>query len=124
MTIGSEQVFATEQNRSMEQVESMRDRNYSGMSADKLREVSQEFESLFVNELFKSMRNTVPKDEWLDGGLKQDIFEDMLYSEYAKMTSKAGGIGLSDMVYDFLSRSYSNNSATPPAPVPGTDREA
>jgi Rod binding domain-containing protein len=36
--------------------------------------------------------------------MKQDIFEEMLYSEYAKMTSQAGGIGLSDRVYDFLNR--------------------
>lgn len=124
MNIGTEQVFATEQNRSMDQIEGLRTRDFQNMDKDKLREVSQEFESLFVNEMFKSMRKTVAKDAWLDGGLKQDIFEDMLYSEYAKMTSKAGGIGLGDMVYDFLNRSYGDNSATTTNPVPGIDREA
>ncbi len=124
MNIGTEQVFATEQNRSLEQIESFRGRDYRNMDKDKLREVSQEFESLFINELFKSMRKTIAKDEWLDGGLKQDIFEDMLYSEYAKMTSEAGGIGLGDMVYDFLSRSYGNNSAETVNPIQGIDREA
>lgn len=102
MQIGSEQVFASKENSSMEQMNIYKNRNYKNMDDKKLKEVSQEFEAIFINQLFKSMRNTVPKSEWLDGGLKQDIFEDMLYDEYAKNISKAGGIGLGDMVYKYL----------------------
>lgn len=64
--------------------------------------VSREFESLFINQLFKSMRKTIQKSDWLNGGLKQEFFEDMLYEEYSKKIAHAGGIGLGDMVYKFL----------------------
>ncbi|MEJ5284532.1 MAG: rod-binding protein [Brevinematia bacterium] len=64
--------------------------------------VSREFESLFINQLFKSMRKTIQKSDWLNGGLKQEFFEDMLYEEYSKKIAHSGGIGLGDMVYKFL----------------------
>lgn len=102
MKIGNEQVFATRENSKMNKLKSYSNRDYSKMSDKRTREVSQEFEALFINELFKSMRKTVGKDKWLHGGLKQDIFEDMLYSEYAKESSRQGGIGLGKMVFDYL----------------------
>ncbi len=102
MEIGSESLFTASENMKSDQLRSYEKKNYKGMDDKKLKEVSQEFESLFINQLFKSMRSTVPKDEWLNGGLKQDIFEDMLYNEYSKNISKSGGIGLGDMVYKYL----------------------
>lgn len=102
MQIGSESLFSASENLGSMKLDSLEKRNYRGMDEKKIKETSQEFESLFIEQLFKSMRSTVPKDEWLNGGLKQDIFEDMLYGEYSKMISKSGGIGLGDMVYKFL----------------------
>ena len=102
MQIGSESVFAGRQNMETMKLDAYRRMPYKNMDDKKLREVSREFESIFVNQLFKSMRSTFPKDELLDGGMRKDIFEDMLYDEYAKKVSHAGGIGLGDMVYRFL----------------------
>lgn len=73
--------------------------------------VSREFESIFINLLFKSMRKTVQKSDWLNGGLKEEIFNDMLDYEYSRMIAHSGGIGLGDMVYRFLISV--NNSQTP-----------
>ncbi|MCX7820329.1 MAG: rod-binding protein [Brevinematales bacterium] len=70
--------------------------------------VSREFESLFINQLFKSMRKTIQKSDWLNGGLKQEFFEDMLYEEYSKKIAHSGGIGLGDMVYKFLISNQNN----------------
>ena len=102
MEIGGENLFSAGQNIESARINSIEKRNYKGMNEKKIKETSQEFESLFIEQLFKSMRSTVPKDEWLNGGLKQDIFEDMLYGEYSKLISKSGGIGLGDMVSKFL----------------------
>ncbi len=102
MQIGSESLFSARESMENGRIDTLGKRNYKGMDEKKIRETSSQFESLFIEQLFKSMRNTVPKDEWLNGGLKQDIFEDMLYSEYSKLISKSGGIGLGDMVYKFL----------------------
>lgn len=86
----------------MQGIENLAHRDPSTFSEKDLRNTSREFESLFVQQLYKSMRKTVPKDKWLNGGLKQDIFQDMLYEQYAKETSQAGGLGLGDMVYRYL----------------------
>ncbi len=58
-----------------------------------------EFESLFIKQMLNSMRATVPKDGLLDGGLGRDIFEDMLYDEYAKKMAETAQFGLSDTIY-------------------------
>ncbi len=102
MELGSESMFSARENMETGRIESLGKTNYKGMDEKKIKETSSQFETLFIEQLFKSMRSTVPKDEWLNGGLKQDIFEDMLYSEYSKLISKSGGIGLGDMVYKFL----------------------
>lgn len=59
----------------------------------------QEFESIFVNMMLKEMRKTVDKSGLIDGGQAEDIFQDMLYDEYAKDMTKAAGFGLSDQIY-------------------------
>ena len=70
---------------------------------DRLREVSQEFEALFVEQMLDSMRETINKEhDILDGGMAQGIFEDMLYQEYARIMAKTGSLGLADLVYQDL----------------------
>ncbi len=65
-----------------------------------------EFESLFVNIMLKSMRDTLNKeDNLLDGGQAEEIFSDMLYSEYSKSISKNSRLGLADSIYLELVRS-------------------
>lgn len=63
-----------------------------------------EAESLFVGKMLKEMKSTVHKSEWLHGGYAEDIFEDMLYDEYALNMSKNSNFGMAKMLYDELSR--------------------
>ncbi len=58
-----------------------------------------EFEALFIKQLLTAMRETVPKDGLLDGGMGRDIFEDMLYDEYAKKMAQTASFGLADTIY-------------------------
>jgi flagellar protein FlgJ len=102
MQIGNESVFATRENAKMDKIQSYAKMDLKNAGDKKLREVCQEFESIFIYEMFKSMKQTLGDDRWLHGGFQQDVFEDMLYSEYAKESSKQGGIGLADLVYEFL----------------------
>ncbi len=70
----------------------------------KLWEACIEIESLFVAKMFKEMRSTVNKTEWLSGGFAEEIFEDMLYDEYALQMSKNSTLGMAKMAYDEMSR--------------------
>ncbi len=71
-----------------------------GQDPEALRSAAREFESLFLHQLFKSMRQTVLKDEdsLLDAGMGGEMFTDMLDMEYAKQSAGQGGIGLAEIV--------------------------
>ena len=68
-----------------------------------LREVSRQFEALFIEQILEGMRKTVDTSHNpLKGGLAQDVFEDMLYREYAQLISKTGSLGIAELVYGEL----------------------
>ncbi|MGL4367423.1 MAG: rod-binding protein [Brevinemataceae bacterium] len=70
-----------------------------------LKEVAQEFESLFIEMMFKEMNKTIKKSQFSGAGSPgYDIFNDMLQTEYAKETSKTGGFGLASMITESLRR--------------------
>jgi peptidoglycan hydrolase FlgJ len=61
----------------------------------------QDFEALFVKQMLDAMRKTVDKSNDMLGGtgMGQDVFEGMLYDEYAKKMSQTAGFGLAEMIY-------------------------
>lgn len=65
----------------------------------KLYEACQDFEALFIKQMLNSMRKTVNKTGMMQGGMAEDVFEDMLYDEYAKTMSRTARLGLSDLIY-------------------------
>jgi len=70
----------------------------------KLKEATIDFETLFIKQMLNSMKKTVNKSGLLDGGMGQEIFEDMLYDEYAKKIANTANLGISDMMFQQLSR--------------------
>jgi flagellar protein FlgJ len=45
------------------------------------------------------MRKSVSKTGLMDGGMAEEIFEDMLYDEYAQKMAETGSFGIADMIY-------------------------
>lgn len=77
-----------------------------GPSRDSQKELKRavaDFESLFINQMFKSMRETIGKSELFHGGKAEDIYTSMLDTELSKNMAQAGGIGLADMLLRQLS---------------------
>ncbi len=65
-----------------------------------LYKASQDFEALFIKQMLDSMRKTIHKEnDLLNGGLGQDVYEDMLYDEYAKKMAATAQFGLADTIY-------------------------
>jgi Rod binding domain-containing protein len=69
----------------------------------KLYRACQEFEAIYIKQMLNVMRKTVNRSGLLDGGFAQEVFEDMLYDEYAKKMAEHAGFGLSDSLYRQLS---------------------
>ena len=71
----------------------------------KLKKACSDLEAVFVSMMFKQMRNTVQKSGLFDGGMAEEVYEDMLYDKYAEEVSKGSGTGLGDLLYRQLSKS-------------------
>lgn len=69
----------------------------------KLYDASVEFESIFVKMMLKEMKTSIHKSNLISGGHAEEIFEDMLYDEYAKNISKNDSMGIAEQVYSSLS---------------------
>lgn len=66
---------------------------------DPLYQACQDFESVFVSYLLKSMRKTVPKTDLMNGGTQGDMYLSMMDDEIARAVTKGPGIGLAAAIY-------------------------
>jgi len=64
-------------------------------TAAKVRKAAEDFESIFLEIVMKSMRDSVQKSGLIDGGNAEDIYRSMLDSEYSKVLAAQRNTGLS-----------------------------
>ena len=57
-----------------------------------------EFQSLFVEMMLKSMRDTVNQDKLTGGGHGEEVYGSLLDREYASAVSRRGGLGLAEII--------------------------
>ena len=86
-------------------LERMRSRSKFGQvgSEKEMEKVARDFESVFVNKLFESMRKGVPKSGLLDSSAMK-MYQSMMDQEMAKLMSVRKGMGIGAMVYKDLSQ--------------------
>ncbi len=70
---------------------------------NELQKACSELESIFIFQLLKTMRATIPKSGFIDGGRAEEIYTSMLDSEISKNVSGATGMGLASVMYEQLS---------------------
>jgi flagellar protein FlgJ len=68
-----------------------------------LRKAAEQFEALFIQEMLKTMRQTVEKDE-NNTSAHMETYESMLDRELALQMSKRGTVGVADMLVAHLER--------------------
>jgi len=70
----------------------------------KLYELCSDLETFMIKNLIKSMRSTVQKTNLIDTGFAGEMYEDMLYDEYAKSFAKNANFGFAEMAYKELNK--------------------
>lgn len=85
----------------------------SDKDKSRLKEVCQDFESVFLNMMLQSMRATVPKSDFLGRSSGKEIFESLLDQETSKNMAKAGGVGLAEILYKQLNSDNAPNGKKP-----------
>jgi Rod binding domain-containing protein len=71
---------------------------------EQIKKVAKEFESIFTSIMLRSMRNTVGENPLMPTSFGEEVYTDMLDSEYAKMISNNATLGLSDLIIKELER--------------------
>jgi flagellar protein FlgJ len=66
----------------------------------RLRESSREFEAIFVMEMLKAMRKTIPEGGLFEKDTATEIYEEMLDTERARAIAAGDGIGLGKAMYE------------------------
>jgi len=65
-----------------------------------LKKACEGFESYFLQIMFREMRKpSLHVGDMFEKSNAEEIFEDMLFEEYSKLSAARGGIGLADMMY-------------------------
>jgi peptidoglycan hydrolase FlgJ len=79
---------------------------------DRLDKACADFEAIFVQQLFKTMRASVPASELFNGGRAEEIYTSMLDQQVSeKMAHGHQGIGLADQMRNKLMRYKATESA-------------
>lgn len=83
----------------------------------KLRETAGQLEGLFVQQLFKAMRETVPTgDGIVSGGAGEDMFTGLMDQHLAADTPNQWGSGIAEALY----RQMRGQTAPAPSVLPGS----
>ncbi len=72
-----------------------------------LKKAVTEFESLFIYQMLKAMRESIPKSGLLGNSREEEIYKSMLDQEMAKNLTGKGGVGLSELLLKQLSSKHS-----------------
>jgi flagellar protein FlgJ len=70
----------------------------------KAKAAAQDFESMFLNNMFQPMQNGIVGDGPFGGSGALKVWRSFMTDQYAKSFSKAGGIGIANGVYQELLR--------------------
>lgn len=110
-------------NKSVDEAESFKkalEKAKNSNDDEALKKVCEEFESIFVNMMFKTMNESSGFDEGEDALIEKSygrgIFEDMRDEELSKKIAKGGGIGIGDMMYKQLKK-YTAPTEEPTTPT-------
>ncbi|MFB6260383.1 MAG: rod-binding protein [Thiohalorhabdaceae bacterium] len=101
---------------------------------EKLKGLSQEFESLFLSQMFSAMRDTIPEGEGVvDTGNAGEMYQDLFDRQVASMGTDGGGMGVGKALYAYLEQgmaepdsdqSGASDQEQPVGDPPALDRQA
>lgn len=107
ISIGSGSIFNTastpiQNNMETSNLESTLSSNLSNATDEELMDVCKNFESYFIEQVFKEMKNTVLKAD--DENEYEEYFGDMLTEQYASEATANSGLGIAQMLYESMKR--------------------
>lgn len=80
----------------------------SKASDEQLMDVCKQFESYFLEQIFKEMKKTVPEEEYSTAGLstRMDFFGDQAIQALAAESTEQNQLGLAQSLFEQMKRNY------------------
>lgn len=102
-------MYANAANQSANKLQSQLDgKDYAKASDAELMDACKQFEAYFIEQMYKGMLKTIPKNEETSHytSTLMDYYQDQMVQSVAKETSNQSGLGLAQMLYEQLKRNY------------------
>lgn len=104
------QEYLTKQaeNAQTEKVKDTLSRDYAAATEAELMDACKQFEAYFLEQVFKQMEKTIPKNEETSGPTSTlvDYFKDAARQEMAAQSTEQGSLGIAQMLYEQMKRNY------------------
>jgi flagellar protein FlgJ len=84
-----------------------------GVEPEKLKKACTEFEALFIQEILKFMRQTIPQSGLAGPGAGKEVYQSLLDQELSKSLAKKGGLRIGEMVYRQMVRKEEKKTPSP-----------
>lgn len=95
---------------SADKISNLSNADMAGKTDDELMEACKEFESYFLEQVFKEMEKTVSifKDDEDEGSTAQlvNYFKETTLTELASQSTDQNSLGLAQMLYEQMKRNY------------------
>ncbi len=95
-------------NQSSVKLENKLNGDLTKVSDDELMDACKQFEAYFVEQMFKSMMKTVPKNEEMSASTSTltDFYKDEMLRELAADSTETNSLGLAQTLYEQMKRNY------------------
>ena len=95
-------------NQAVESVKNNLSSVNSSTSDEELMDACKQFESYFVEQMFKEMWKTVPETEYSSGSTNSMVsfYKDEMIKTIAEDSTEQNGLGLAQMLYEQMKRNY------------------
>ena len=95
-------------NESTAKLENKLNTDMTQATDDELMDACKQFEAYFLEQMFKSMVKTIPKNEEMSGSSSalMDYYTDEMVQELASESTEQNSLGLAQMLYEQMKRNY------------------
>lgn len=95
-------------NESAAKLENKLNTDMTQATDDELMDACKQFEAYFLEQMFKAMVKTIPKNEEMSGSTSalMDYYTDEMVQELASDSTEQNSLGLAQMLYEQMKRNY------------------
>ncbi len=109
LTANYEDVYSSAANQTASKLEEQLKSDYSKATDDELMDACKQFEAYFMEQMFKAMVKTIPKNEDNTSSYATSMleyFKDEMIQKVAEDSTEQSSNGLAQMLYEQMKRNY------------------